>query len=87
MAKQAYTKLPLSVQNQIELLKSRGLGIPDEEKADRYLQNISYYRLSGYMFPFLADTKQHLYKDGAMFDDILGLYRFDRGLFQSRTTA
>ncbi|MDR2181144.1 MAG: Abi family protein [Treponema sp.] len=80
MAKQPYTKPPLPVQEQINLLKSRGLRIPDEPKAIRYFQNISYYRLSGYMYPFLADVKQHRYKEGAAFEDIFNLYRFDREL-------
>ena len=80
MAKKPYTKPPLPVQEQINLLKNRGLQIPDEPRAARYLQNIGYYRLSGYMYPFLANPKQHLYKAGATFEDILNLYRFDRGL-------
>jgi abortive infection bacteriophage resistance protein len=80
MGKQAYTKSPLGVQGQISLLKSRGLQISDELRATRYLQNIGYYRLSGYMYPFLADTKQHIYKIGTTFENILNLYRFDREL-------
>jgi abortive infection bacteriophage resistance protein len=32
------------------------------------------------MYPFLADAKQHRYKDDTAFEDILGLYRFDREL-------
>jgi abortive infection bacteriophage resistance protein len=60
--KKPYIKPTLSVQDQIKLLKNRGLEIPDEAKAERYLLNISYYRLSGYMYPFLKDKKQHLYK-------------------------
>jgi abortive infection bacteriophage resistance protein len=32
------------------------------------------------MYPFLADAKQHRYKDGTVFEDILNLYRFDRDL-------
>ncbi|MDR0316161.1 MAG: Abi family protein [Treponema sp.] len=80
MAKQPFTKPPLTVQDQIDLLKSRGLQITDESRATRYLQNISYYRLSGYMYPFLADTRQHRYKAGTTFENILSLYRFDREL-------
>jgi len=80
MEKQTYTKPPLSVQEQINLLKSRGLQIPDESRAIRYLQNISYYRLSGYMYPFLVNTKQHIYKTRTTFDNILNLYHFDREL-------
>ena len=80
MSKKVFTKQPLSIKGQINLLKSRGLQIPDEGQAAQYLQNISYYRLSGYMYPFLADVKQHRYKAGAVFEDILNLYHFDREL-------
>jgi len=51
MNKQPYIKPPLAVKDQINLLKKRGLQVPDEARAFRYLQNISYYRLSGYMYP------------------------------------
>jgi len=80
MVKQSFFKPPLSVEEQIELLKARGLLIPDEQMAAQYLQNISYYRLSGYMYPFLIDTKRHYYKKGTTFENILNLYRFDREL-------
>ena len=80
MGNQPYSKPPLSVSDQIELLKTRGLQIPDENRANRYLQNISYYHLSGYMYPFLTDKKQHQYKPGSRFDDIVNLYLFDREL-------
>ena len=80
MGNQSYLKPPLSVPDQIELLKNRGLLIPDEDRAARYLQNISYYHLSGYMYPFLFNKKQHQYKPNSIFDDIINLYRFDREL-------
>ncbi len=37
-----YTKRPLSLYQQVEKLKSRGLLIDDEQLAERYLSNISY---------------------------------------------
>ena len=80
MNKIPYTKPPLTVQEHIELLKTRGLQIPNEERVARYLQNISYFHLSGYMYPFLADKKQHQYKPNSSFDNIVNLYRFDREL-------
>ena len=80
MIKQSYSKPPLPVEEQLELLKTRGLQISDEERAVRYLQNISYYRLSGYMYTFLKDPATHRYKDNTTFDDIINLYRFDREL-------
>jgi len=76
-----YTKAPLNLDQQISLLKSRGLGFNDMIRAKRYLKNISYYRLSGYFIPFqeLGDAAHHFQPD-IVFDDILQLYIFDRKL-------
>ncbi len=73
-----YKKLPLSFQQQVNLLKNRGLSIPDEPRAIQYLSNISYYRLSAYALPFQC-TKD-VFNKGTSFDDILNLYLFDREL-------
>lgn len=76
-----YTKPPLRFEKQIELLESRGLIIPNKDKALHYLSNISYYRLRAYMMPFQQpkDTN-HLFKKETTFEDILNLYIFDREL-------
>lgn len=42
----------LSIDDQIALLKSRGVVVIDTAHAKSYLQKISYYRLSGYAYPF-----------------------------------
>lgn len=47
-----YNKSPLTYTEQIELLKSRGMIIPNEKRTERHLANISYYRLSAYMLPY-----------------------------------
>jgi abortive infection bacteriophage resistance protein len=79
--KQPFTKPYLDVQSQVTLLQSRGLEIPDTQKAEKYLNYIGYYRLSAYMFPFLTIPKQHhQYKKGASFDKVMMLYRFDKKL-------
>ncbi len=63
----------------INLLKERGLIIPNEKKASNYLTNIGYFRLSGYFYPLLKFPKEkHLYKDGATFYQVMNIYRFDR---------
>jgi abortive infection bacteriophage resistance protein len=63
----------------VSLLKSRGLSITDEKKAEHYLEHIGYYRLSAYMYPFLRMPKElHLYKSGASFSKVMMLYRFDK---------
>ncbi|GHT11479.1 CAAX amino protease [Bacteroidia bacterium] len=76
-----YSKICTLPQNLIPLLKSRGLMIPDEQKAVSYLTNIGYYRLSAYLHPLLDEPKRdHHYKTGASFDLAMNMYRFDREL-------
>lgn len=58
----------------------RGLVVENQDKALHLLQNISYYRLSGYWFPLLKDKRNHQFKDGASFDLAFNLYCFDREL-------
>jgi abortive infection bacteriophage resistance protein len=41
-----FNKRPLTIEEQIALLKERGMIIPDEAKAKMLLSNVSYYRLS-----------------------------------------
>lgn len=51
-----YSKPPLTYQAQIKLLNSRGVTFDDESKAKYQLSNVSYFRLSAYMFPFRKKT-------------------------------
>lgn len=81
MSKRSFGKEYHSPEELVYLLKSRGLVINNVQKAQRYLENIGYYRLSAYMYPFLKIPKsQHLYKPGASFDSVIMLYRFDKKL-------
>ncbi len=74
-----YTKPPLSISDQIKLVKSRGLIISDHHKAERHLSNISYYRLSAYMYPFKnLETNEFINK--ITLDEIIDLYFFDKEL-------
>jgi len=75
-----YTKPPLSINEQINLLTQRGMVIPDPQRAARYLSHISYFRLRGYWIPFEKrdNGKDHHFKDGTTFDNVLNLYIFDR---------
>lgn len=81
MAKLTYDKPPLSYSEQISQLKKRGLIIESQEKACHILKNISYYRMSGYWYPFLKDPKSsHEFKFEASFNNAFRLYCFDREL-------
>ena len=79
--KASFDKSYKSPEESIEILKSRGLIVSDENKARHYLSHIGYYRLSAYMYPLLCMPKeQHIFKEGASFDKIMMLYRFDKKL-------
>lgn len=76
-----FTKTYKNPDELVHLLLLRGLLIKDTRRAERYIQNIGYYRLSAYMYPFLKSPKSdHLFKDGTTFDKVLMLYRFDKKL-------
>lgn len=69
-----------TIDEQIELLCSRGIVINDLEVAKYYLSHINYYRLSGYWLLFEKDHQTHQFREGTKFEDILNLYQFDREL-------
>lgn len=78
-----FNKPPLSLSDQLRLLISRGLTVPDAAAATHYLTHIGYYRLSGYALPFQiggAGPGRHNFRPGTSFDDILDRYVFDRKL-------
>ena len=59
-----YPKTPLSSIKHIELLKDRGLLIPNHERAIKYLENVGYFRLTGYMYHLQTrDGKHTFYND------------------------
>ncbi len=79
-----FNKPPLSVHDQIGLLQGRGMVIADEARATRVLQHINYYRLRAYWLPFEtapADANaEHAFRPGTDFDNVVGMYVFDRKL-------
>lgn len=75
-----YSKHAIDIKAQIAQLKSRGLTIANEARAEQVLQNISYYRLAGYWWPMQADKVRHAFKPNSTFENVLALYNFDREL-------
>lgn len=80
MSKIPYTKHLISFEDQVALLKDRGMSVEDEDKALHILQNVSYYRLSGYWYPLIGDKQNHVFKPGATFDTVFAIYKFDSKL-------
>ena len=80
-AKIPFNKSYTSPHELVQILKSRGLLIIDEVKAEHYLMHIGYYRLSAYMYPLLQIPKErHNFKSGSSFKQVMTLYRFDKKL-------
>lgn len=79
-----YQKQALRFEDQLALLQQRGLEFDDLDRALSQIRAISYYRLSGYWYPFREkDTDGNLtnkFIHGASFENAIGLYEFDREL-------
>ncbi|WP_445446211.1 Abi family protein [Corynebacterium durum] len=70
---------------QVELLRTRGMRIDNQDGAEHLLAQLNYYRLSGYWYPmrrFTPDTGVALdeFIKGASFDLVVSLYEFDEQL-------
>ncbi|MCR5742978.1 MAG: Abi family protein [Lachnospiraceae bacterium] len=66
-----------TIEEQIKILKTRGLIISDEDKASKLLSSLNYYRLSAYS---LTLRKNDSFYDNVSFDDIIQIYNFDMEL-------
>lgn len=76
-----YDKPFCSVEQQIQLLKDRGMAFTDETQAQHALLTCNYYRLSGYWIFFEdPDGVKDQLKPGTRFEDVLNLYHFDEAL-------
>ena len=65
------------IDEQLALLRSRGLIIPNEEKARLYLLTNNYYNIvNGYSKYFPRDGE--IYTAGTTFDEVWHLYIFDK---------
>lgn len=70
----------------VKLLQSRGMIIPDRNRAQRKLSQIGYYRLSGFWYPcreFEPGNKNRRadnFQKDINFNDIIQLYLFDKKL-------
>ena len=80
-----YDKPYLTIPQQIEILRCRGMTIEDDVKAAEYLQRIGYYRLSAYWHPMKqrdaeTGTTLNIFVEGTTFKEATDLYTFDSRL-------
>ena len=72
-----YTKPPLTIDEQVELLLQRGMAGDPDLMAQR-LTAVNYYRFSGYWYTFR--NPDDTFKPGTTFDLVWNTYVFDRHL-------
>lgn len=75
-----YDKLPIDLPQQLEILKQRGLDIPNEEIAIEQLRSISYFRLANYWVSMEEQGNGHQFRPNSSFDDVISTYIFDKKL-------
>lgn len=66
-----------TIDEQLEILKSRGLAVEDEEGAKDFLLRNNYYRVSGYSLTLRSND---VFASSATFRNIEDIYRFDHEL-------
>ena len=72
---------PRSIDDQVKILRYRGMEFRDEEQAKSYLQRISYFRLKYYWIDMI-DEEVDDFKEGSFFETVIERYEFDRELRQ-----
>ena len=76
----SHSKDTHTYQEQLDLLKARGLVVADEPSALHCLEHHNYYRLSPYRFPFTPPRNRDVFRPGTTFEQLWALYTFDRQL-------
>lgn len=66
-----------TIEQQIAILESRGLSIPDKAVAGEFLLRNNYYRVSGYS---LTLRSHDVFAPSATFQNIIDIYEFDHNL-------
>ena len=72
-----YSKQPITLAEQIDILKQRGLVFENENEALDVLSRISYFRLASYWRVMEENSRLHRFRSGSRFSSVLMLYNFD----------
>jgi abortive infection bacteriophage resistance protein len=76
----SYNKPPRTYEEQLSILESRGLVITDRATALHCLEHHNYYRISAYRFTLTDPGNLDRFLPGTTFEQLWGLYCFDRQL-------
>jgi abortive infection bacteriophage resistance protein len=75
-----FGKLATTYAQQVALLQSRGMTFADSAKAEFFIEQINYYRLTAYWLPFEVNHATHQFRPGTTFERVLAAYSADREL-------
>jgi abortive infection bacteriophage resistance protein len=73
-------KIFKNLEEQIEILKSKGLTINDVDKTKEILLRENYFFVSGYRHIFMKSPKEKIFIEGSTFDELYGFFVFDRSI-------
>lgn len=69
-----------TIDEQVDILKDKGLIINDEEKTKKILLRENYFFINGYRHVFMRPADDKRFIEGATFDELYALFSFDRNL-------
>ena len=67
-----------NLDEQVEILRQKGLIVNDERYAKRVLLRENYFFLNGYRHLFIKSMKDKTFKEGTTFEELYSLFLFDR---------
>ncbi len=73
-------KIFKSLEEQIEILKAKGLIINDIDKTKQILLRENYFFVSGYRHIFIKSSKEKQFIEGSTFEELYGFFVFDRAV-------
>ena len=67
-----------TINEQVEILKNKGLIIEDEISVKETLLRENYFFIMGYRHAFMTSPKERKFIPGTTFDEVYSLFTFDR---------
>lgn len=69
-----------TLDEQVEILKAKGLVVNDIEFAKKILLRENYFFISGYRHLFMKDSKEGKFIPGTRFEELYAMFQFDRNM-------
>ncbi len=74
------SKVFRNLDEQIDILESKGLIVNDVERTKEVLLKENYFFLSGYRHLFMRDSKDRSFISGTTFEELYAMFTFDRNI-------